>query len=62
MVKEMEREREESESLLQTQVKDLQERRNEGEKQLIQMERELMKTKEVLYYSREGRREEMKES
>ena len=54
MVKEMEREREESESLLHTQVKDLQERRNEGEKQLIQMERELMKTKEVLYYSREG--------
>ncbi|XP_019854907.1 PREDICTED: centrosomal protein of 135 kDa-like isoform X2 [Amphimedon queenslandica] len=46
MVKEMEREREESESLLQTQIKDLQERRNEGEKQLIQMERELMKNKE----------------
>lgn len=47
MVKEMEREREESESLLQTQVKDLQERRNQGEKQLIQMERELKKNNEV---------------
>ena len=47
MVKEMEKEREESESLLKSQVKDVKERHSEQQKKIIELETIVEKQKEV---------------
>ena len=47
MVKEMEKEREESESLLKSQVKDMKERHSEQQKKIIELETIVEKQKEV---------------
>ena len=47
MVKEMEKEREESESLLKSQVKDVKERHSEQQRKVIELETIVEKQKEV---------------
>ena len=63
MVKEMEKEREESESLLKSQVKDVKERHSEQQKKIIELESIVEKQKEVKERGRirEGRDKEEKE-
>ena len=60
MVKEMEKEREESESLLKSQVKDVKERHSEQQKKIIELETIVEKQKEVKERGRirEGRDKE----
>ena len=60
MVKEMEKEREESESLLKSQVKDVKERHSEQQKKIIELEAIVEKQKEVKERERirEGRDKE----
>ena len=63
MVKEMEKEREESESLLKSQVKDVKERHSEQQKKIIELEAIVEKQKEVKERGRirEGREKEERE-
>ena len=63
MVKEMEKEREESESLLKSQVKDVKERHSEQQKKIIEFETIVEKQKEVKEREsiREGREKEERE-
>ena len=58
MVKEMEKEREESESLLKSQVKDVKERHSEQQKKIIELETIVEKQKEVKEREREDQRRE----
>ena len=57
MVKEMEKEREESESLLKSQVKDVKERHSEQQKKIIELEAIVEKQKEVNENREDQRRE-----
>ena len=63
MVKEIEKEREESESLLKSQVKDVKERHSEQQKKIIELEAIVEKQKEVKERGRirEGREKEERE-
>ena len=63
MVKEMEKEREESESLLKSQVKDVKERHSEQQKKIMELEAIVEKQKEVKERGRirEGREKEERE-
>ena len=63
MVKEIEKEREESESLLKSQVKDVKERHSEQQKKIIELETIAGKQKEVKERGRirEGREKEERE-
>ena len=57
MVKEMEKEREESESLLKSQVKDVKERHSGQQKKIIELEAIVEKQKEVKENREDQRRE-----